>query len=133
MSRNEHFEQGHSPHVKFVDEIDPSLSVDHSPAAEESRQEWIHNVRWPSTYLDEATNDANYQQSLQGNLRRMGYQDRVTLRRRGEPRGPITNASLFPDWEGKASSGDLHEWQVPIEHVVGYGHPDEGEVFVRHR
>ena len=71
-------------------------------------------------------------EQLQGNLRRMGAGDMVTVRRRGEPRGPITNASIFPDWKGAGYEGEMHEWQVPLSHIVGFGHPPEGEVFVRH-
>lgn len=133
-SRNEHFAigAGHAAHETFVEEIEPSLASDHSPGAEDSRQEWVNNLRWPSHYINESMNDPNYQESLHSNLRRMGFGDTVTLRRRGAPRGPVTNASLFPDWLGKGSRGRLHEWRVPLSSIVGFGHPDEGEVFVRH-
>lgn len=119
---------------QFADQIEDSLVDEHSPEAEKSREGWVYHNQWPHAYLNEVSENENYQEMLQGNLRRMGAGDTIRVRRRGEPRGPITNASLFHDWQGKLNdSPDIHEWEVPIKDVVGFGHPGEGEVFVRHR
>lgn len=116
----------------MADEIEDSLVPEHSPEGESSREGWVYNLAWPHKYLEEVADDPNYQEMLHGNLRRMGFGDTVRVRRRGEPRGPITNVSADPNWEGKISSGEMHEWEVPLEHVVGFGHPQESELFVRH-
>lgn len=107
--------------------------MEHSPVAEQSREGWVYHSKWPHAYLDEVSENENYQEMLHSNLRRMGAGDTIRVRRRGEPHGPITNASLFQDWEGKLNDNpDIHEWDVPIKDVVGFGHPNEGEIFVRH-
>ena len=118
-------------YVMFVDEIDPSLADALTPTAQESRDSWIYNFAWPNAYLDEVSQDQGYQEMLHSNLRRMGFGEEVTLRRRGKPSGPVTNASIFSDWQGAGYNGEMHEWTVPISSIIGVGHPDEGEVFVR--
>ena len=118
-------------YVMFVDEIDSSLADALTPTAQESRDSWIYNFAWPNAYLAEVSQDQDYQEMLHSNLRRMGFGEEVTLRRRGKPSGPVTNASIFSDWQGAGYNGEMHEWTVPISSIIGVGHPDEGEVFVR--
>lgn len=121
-----------TPVEKFADEIEDSLVVEHSPVAEASRTNWVDNSVWPKDYLKESLSNPGYQEMLQSNLKRMGFGNSITVRRRGPVTGPIVNAGIGSEWSGKVhGEGDLHEWEVSPSDIVGFGHPNEGEVFVR--
>lgn len=115
----------------FAEEIEPSLEGMISPQAEASQQDWIYDNAWPEEYLQEVLENPEYQRALQDNLRRMGWGDEVTVVRRGDPEGRIANGSLDPDWQGRGYGQDesINEYRVPLESVIGVGHPNEAEVF----
>lgn len=116
----------------FADEIDASLTDVLSAKAEESRESWVYNNKWPKDYLDEASSDSNYQSLLHENMRRMGWRETVTVVRRGTPQADkFANGSLDPDWQGRGYGQDasLRKYEVPLTSIIGVGHANEAEVF----
>lgn len=115
--------------------------------------------KWPKEYISQTMPrqaGADSRKMIHDHLDKLGLVDRsnpempmVTVRRMGKPRAGVTNASYHPKWgetersswggfgRGKNSrenSGEVgvYEWKVPLEHVIGHGHPEEYELFVVH-
>lgn len=125
-------------HEQFGEEIEPSLEGIGTHQAEASRERWRNQWKWPHEYLQEAQDDFEYSDSLQRNLKRMGAGDHVEVARAYRKGAdttlhPIVNASIAPGWgQGWAGNGgSVRRLRVPTEDVIGIGHPEEGEVFVR--
>jgi hypothetical protein len=134
---------------QFSDEIGDALQGTISPEAEDSQVNWAWGNQYPDTYLKEANHPDEgweHRDSLQRNLRRMGFvnhDNTVTVRRIGAPRAPFANVSIHPKWgesnnptygQHDRAQGDtgVYTWNVPLHHVVGYGHEGEGEIWVLH-
>lgn len=127
----EHFnldiEDHHAPHL--------------TPGAAQSRERWVQEGDlWPTEYLDHMEGDQEAREALHSSLRHFGASDTVDIVRRGPVRPGINNASLHPDWaktdeelaaEFPEYGKQVHHRTIPLEKIIGIGHPPEGEVFWR--
>lgn len=111
--------------------------------AVDSRESWVHDAKYPHTYLKEATDEENpeHRQVLQERLKEAGVPEQVQITRRGTPvnKGNYRSGSIYPDWSGGSAKGGAHYGRdrkliislVPREHIVAMGQEEEGEVFYK--
>jgi hypothetical protein len=118
-------------------DIDANLSK----AAVDAKYKWIQEGKtYPSRYINALLKgNGKATADLQKALKDFGFGETITIRRRGEPQGPIVNASISSKWTGEsklhgtAGNGQLYEWKIKTSDVIGLGSVDEGEIFFRLR
>ena len=118
-------------------DIDTNLSK----AAVDAKYKWIQEGKtYPFRYINALLKgNGKATADLQKVLKDFGFGETITVRRRGEPQGPIVNASISSKWTGEsklhgtAGDGQLYEWKIKTSDVIGLGSVDEGEIFFRLR